>query len=159
MTRCCKCGLESPLDHAFHPLRVTRRITWLYCPVCWSKRQTINLGAYLLGATSCCVLGFLLLWAGNAIFAVPALIFGLLFVFFSLCVLPHELGHALAALAVGMRLFTVCIGSFGKTAFVLRLFGYDFVFHTIPWGGYTLVTPKNTRLVRLRYFLVIFCGG
>ena len=73
-------------------------------------------------------------------------------------VLPHELGHALAALLVGMRLFAVTIGTQGRVLFVRQVLGYDFIFHRIPIGGHVLYTPRHLGFVRLRHFLAVLAG-
>lgn len=57
-----------------------------------------------------------------------------------------------------MRLFNVCIGACGKVAFVIRVLGYDVAFMTIPLGGTTLATPKSTRFVRFKEFLLVLSG-
>jgi tetratricopeptide (TPR) repeat protein len=115
------------------------------------------MGAYLLGGLVCLILGLVMFWAGVS-FAQGPLAVGLFIVFQVLCVMPHELGHALAALAVGMRLFTVCVGTVGWIAFTIRLCGYNFVFFAVPFGGYTLLTPKSPNFCRLRYFIAILGG-
>jgi hypothetical protein len=82
----------------------------------------------------------------------------LFFVFQVLSLLLHELGHLFGALAVGMRVFNVSIGEFGKVLLGTRILGIDFVFRTMPLMGHTLFAPKCTRYVRLRHFAVISCG-
>ncbi len=80
----------------------------------------------------------------------------LLTVIFSM--IPHELGHALAAVGLGMRLFTVSFGSNGRILFVRRVLGYDLAFHAVLLGGYVLYTPKYLCFARLRDFLAVLAG-
>ena len=112
----------------------------------------VALAAAVLGVA---VLQFI---PGGENVAWQALTFALFMLVQVLCIVPHELGHALAAFLAGMRVFTISIGSFGGVAYVARIIGHDVVLRTIPLGGSVLVAPKSTRFVRLRYLFVVFSG-
>ena len=71
----------------------------------------------------------------------------------------HEIGHALAVLLLGMRLFTVTFGGAADRILSIRRFvGYDFVFRRNLLGGKVNFGPKSLRLARLRRFLVVLAG-
>ncbi len=73
-------------------------------------------------------------------------------------VLPHELGHALTAMALGMRLFTVEIGVLGRVLFEPEILGCEFLFRSVPLGGCVRASPKNLRFVRTKHFFVVAAG-
>ena len=158
--RCSKCGIESPLVSAFHRLQITRRISRWYCPPCAGRRTAANNSLWLIAAVLAVPLGLMLLRLDSPgqKYGWHLLTFALFVVFQAICIVPHELGHAVTALILGMRLFNVCIGACGKVAFVIRVLGYDVVFMTIPLGGTTLATPKSTRFVRFKEFLLVLSG-
>ena len=157
--RCAICGNESPSLKGFQRQPVGRARYRLVCPLC-SIRQAdaafrslvialliaTVVGAVLIRNQPPTSIGYLLWYVGSFCWA------------YMLSVLPHELGHALAAVAVGMRLFNVTIGRFGRILSVRRVFGYDVAFRSIPLGGFTICTPKRIRFARLRFFIVTLCG-
>lgn len=157
--RCDICGAESTFDEVFHRLRVSRRETRIYCPSCWTKRQTIHSSNFLLYGGVAGIIGLLLVaLAAKTPWGWYLLGFCLFVVFQVICIVPHELGHAIAAWSVGMRVFTVSIGSFGREIFSFQPFGVDVVFRSIPLGGSALSAPKNLQLVRLKKLWVVLCG-
>lgn len=160
LVRCDTCGLESTAEEAYHRLQITRKKSRLYCPACWAKYQAKWSRNLLLAAVVAAIVGvgLLKLVPDGRHVAWQALSFALFVLVEVLCIVPHELGHAIAAWLTGMRVFTISIGSFGGIAYVARIFGYDVVLRTIPLGGSVLVAPKSTRFVRLRYLFVVFCG-
>lgn len=56
-------------------------------------------------------------------------------VLFGIIILVHELGHFMAALAIGVQVQTFSIG-FGPRLFGMRFGGTDFRLSAIPFGGY-----------------------
>jgi tetratricopeptide (TPR) repeat protein len=113
----------------------------------------------LIYGTLAGIAGLLLIhFASRSSLAWDLIAFCLFVVFGVICVLPHELGHAIGAWIVGMRVFTICIGTYGRIVATVQVFGHDLCFRSIPLGGYTLAVPKTTRLFRLRYFVVVLCG-
>jgi tetratricopeptide (TPR) repeat protein len=158
--RCHNCGLESTAVDSYHRLDITRKLSPLYCPACWAKRQASVQRSLLLAGLAAAVGGiFLHQYSYEARdLAWYALTFALFMLVQVVCVVPRELGHALGALLVNMRVFTISIGSFGSVLYIVRILGYDVVLRSIPLGGSVLVAPKSTRLVRLRFLFVYLCG-
>lgn len=93
--------------------------------------------------------------AGFGWFPLAAVLCG---VFYPFCILPHELGHALAAVALGMRVSRISIGRFGRRLFGVRLFGCTFELRSIPFGGFAYLWPKSARFARMKFFIAILCG-
>ena len=62
----------------------------------------------------------------------------------------HELGHAAAAWMVGMRVFEIAIGTFGKTLFRRRVGGVALEVKQHPLDGFVLASHKSLRFLRLR---------
>jgi Tfp pilus assembly protein PilF len=155
-TVCAVCGAEFPSPKGFHRLPIGKGRFDLLCPGCTNRQAESVFDIATAFAILMVVIGTALFHrAGIA----PALLFyGTLSLTLTLTILPHELGHALAALAVGMRLFTVTVGTDGRILCVRQVLGYDFVFHRILWGGHVLYTPKNLRLARLRNSVGIVGG-
>ena len=58
--RCTKCGVESPLEGAFHRLQITRRISRWYCPLCMHERNTTSSLALLTAGTLALPVGLVL---------------------------------------------------------------------------------------------------
>ncbi len=83
--------------------------------------------------------------------------FILYYVFMILAAVPHELGHAFMAKAVGFRAFLVTIG-FGRTIYERPFCGFNFQVKSIPLGGFAFSTPKNTSWYRVKRCLVILAG-
>jgi Tfp pilus assembly protein PilF len=157
--RCDQCGLESTQEAAFHRFAITRQRSRLYCPACWHEQQTARHATLLVLALLAGLVGLFFWYWGGQNLNVWILIAGFLYILFQiLCVLPHELGHALAAWLTDMRVFTVCIGFYGRLLFSIPILGPDFAMRSVPFGGYTLKAPRSTRFFRTRYFFVVLCG-
>lgn len=157
MVRCDYCGLDSTLETAFHQERRRRRQPLRLCPSCWYNRQTnIYASALVISAAAMSLVLLMDYLSGNSLYV--SISIASLLVFIPLATLLHEIGHAVGALLVGMRLFNICLGSFGRILCAPRVFGYDIVFRTVPLGGSTLVGLKSTRFARLRYFVMVACG-
>lgn len=88
----------------------------------------------------------------------PLLYLGSLHLVVVFSVVAHELGHALAALMVGARLFRINIGLYGRVVFSRRVFRCRFVVRSILYGGNVLCAPKGTTFFRLRYAVVLLGG-
>ncbi len=71
----------------------------------------------------------------------------------SAMVLPHELGHALAGRALGVRIFSIRVGS-GRPIFEGRLFGMPLTIRSLPFGGATVLGFQDRSAVRLKHWLI-----
>ena len=155
--RCAVCGAEFPSAKGFR--RRPFRKNQMLCPGCADR-----LDAW----TYCLVTVFLplvMIGVEGPIYAYKhdPVVGGLLFLTALsltqvIAIVPHEIGHALAALAVGMRLFSVSIGVSGRICFVRQVFGCDVMIHSLPIGGHVIIAPKTLRLVRVRQFLAVLGG-
>lgn len=154
---CDHCGDETTLDGAFP--RDGRGAFRCYCPTCWQRRRarifvrsTIFFGVALIAC------GVHAVFYGDRSDRIFAFAMALSLPYLFLSTLLHELGHAAATLLLGLRLFNVCLGTAGRVVFSPRIFGYDFVFRSLPFGGSTMLCCKSVRFARLRNWLVVACG-
>lgn len=72
-------------------------------------------------------------------------------------IIPHELAHVLAALALRMRVFYVVIGS-GTKLLEFRLLGAVIILRTWPMVGYVLIATASPVLHRTRQTIAIAAG-
>ncbi|MGE5194001.1 MAG: site-2 protease family protein [Deltaproteobacteria bacterium] len=79
-------------------------------------------------------------------------------VLYPVAVLLHELGHALAGFAVGLRVARISIGRFGTRIFRIRMFNCAFELRSIPYGGLTTMWFKSARHARFKWFSSTLCG-
>jgi len=77
--------------------------------------------------------------------------------FVAATILPHELGHAWAAKALGWRVFKLHVG-LGRTLFTRKIFGFETEFKTIPMLGLAFATPRNKQYFRIKRFGFILAG-
>src|SRR5258708_37784750 len=105
--KCHRCGLESEIQELFFktPRSGWRRFGFL-CPQCWVKQRMRN---YWLWFSATLFLGAagatLVLAAPRAPLGWIIVNYFLFLVFLMVAIVPHEVGHALAARALGLRLF------------------------------------------------------
>jgi tetratricopeptide (TPR) repeat protein len=157
MSTCCAvCRAEFPSEKGFRRRPVGKGRFERLCPGC-SNRQAESTFRFAV----LCFLGMMVL--GSVLFDMThfgsvLLFLGTLLLTGIFSMIPHELGHALAAMAVGMRLFTVSFGAKGRILFVRQVLGHDFAFHAVLLGGYVLYTPKYLRFARLRDFVAVLAG-
>ena len=73
-----------------------------------------------------------------------------------LLILPHELGHAIAARLFGYNQIRILIGM-GKPVFSFDLAGFYWVFNPIPFGGLTLSKPPE-KVNRWKHLMFVSAG-
>jgi tetratricopeptide (TPR) repeat protein len=81
----------------------------------------------------------------------------LLFAWMAVLIWPHEVGHALAAWLLGLRVFQVRIGR-GPTVWQGKLRGTRWEINVVPMEGMVHVGHRDTRHFRLKHFLMILAG-
>jgi hypothetical protein len=158
MTKCHRCGLEGKSEEAFIKVLRSgfgRRYRYL-CPRCWRKgKERKQLNSLILIAANGAIGACLVLMKAPGGWFFVNLFLGQIFLI--LGTLPHELGHALAARLLGMRLFQVSIG-FGKVAYERRVGDFSIVIKNLPYGGLTLASHRTASWYRARHFLFIAAG-
>jgi hypothetical protein len=152
--KCEACSIESPLDACFlrtHPLLTN---TQLLCPACFQRRRTrlVRLSFIVFF-----VVGPLSLFAAHAGGPHwPANLF-LLVMFLILSVVPHELGHAIAAMLMGMNVFWIKFGLGTRRAHLYR-YGVLIELGEIPLAATISCSTLNQRGYRWRQVFFILGG-
>jgi len=77
--------------------------------------------------------------------------------FLVLTIVPHELGHALMARLIGMRVFKIYLGS-GRTMFSFKLLGFDSELRSLPTGGVVVAAHRSLEHLRVNQFAFILAG-
>jgi tetratricopeptide (TPR) repeat protein len=75
----------------------------------------------------------------------------------TMSIVLHELGHAIAAICVGMEVIGITIGH-GKTIFEFQLFEITWQIKQVPLVGVTSILGKSTYFYRLREFIISLFG-
>jgi tetratricopeptide (TPR) repeat protein len=158
ITRCKSCGVESRLSSAFRKAAGFWSVKRL-CLRCWEKNRTsthrLHLAIYILLGVS----GLILLMLPDALVEMRVIaVFCLIPPFLIASLLPHELGHALAAKLLGLRIFSISFGLYGRTLWKRRLFGCVIEVKSLPVIGLTEVGYTSRHWVRLRDFLMVLAG-
>lgn len=159
-TRCDYCGTESELAQAFRKVSLTisgSKFKWI-CPGCSRKRQNRFFKRSLTwcGVLAAAGVGLLFLEPvrGWGFVILNVLLF---FVFCLLTILPHELGHAVAAHLVGFRVFRVVTGV-GKPFYRRRFLSFSLEFRCLPLGGFTVATPKERGFSKIKWAFYVSAG-
>jgi len=156
--KCGTCGVESDWDKAFRQTRRSfsfREIAPM-CPACW-KRDQENITKWAIRVLL--ALSILLIVVSMTV-AKPEERFHLLALplipfFFPLAIVVHEFAHALAALALGLRVFSVSYGLSGPLLFRGRIRNWAFEIRRSPPSGFTQAAPRTTKWLRLRWGLFV----
>lgn len=151
--RCARCGATSATDAGYQKL-------WgqLHCPVC-ARRRRAREGAWMwISLPVMAALGLLLMWHDPRDPVGPVVVnLALFFSFQVLTILPHEAGHALAARALGLRVFRIILGA-GRRVARFRIGGTVVEVRPVPLGGATVFGARGPSLFRLRLFLTALAG-
>lgn len=162
MSVCCdRCLATSPLDEVFAVEKAALGQKRWYCPRCWQVmheqrargrlvfRVALGLGVLGLLALSGSGDGPQTAWLALNVF--------LTLLFIEMATLPHELGHALTAHALGCRVFSVTAGV-GPRILERTVRGVRFSLHAYPFGGFTVAVPRERRFFRFKELLVVAAG-
>jgi len=157
--KCDLCGTQSEFDAAFTKQRRSFSLqTRNICPTCWAKQNSSRNLRFLFAIPVLGMCGYVLgrLTPGS-FFGDFLLDLSIVGVFMVLTIIPHELGHALAARALGWRVYQITIGV-GNTIWKRRWNGTLVDVRSLPIAGATFMVPEDTRWFRLKFFLAIFAG-
>jgi tetratricopeptide (TPR) repeat protein len=154
--KCSRCGLESDIPGAF----LVRKqwaglVTRVYCPGCQEKlfiRE--HLFSVVLIALIIAVLDSVPFHRG--LLKVAADMLFLVLINYAV-IAAHELAHAAAGKALGVRVFKVIVGK-GRICFSRRLFGMDWELHFWPFGGGTIMASPPQPGGRARLFGAVLAG-
>lgn len=154
--KCSSCDTTTSLQGM-----LSERRRWLFwklreCPACVEKQHQ-----RMARRTLFWMLLFLLVGAGLAAYNPESgwLILNLvtLQIAVALMIAPHELGHHLAARALGLRVPMVIIGV-GRLLGKARIFGARWSWNLIPLGGMTVVSDAGRPGFRWRLWLSVLAG-
>jgi tetratricopeptide (TPR) repeat protein len=156
---CTGCRATSTLRDAFQFGRTTDGRTGLLCPACLSKRADFENARYVEGMLALGVIG-LLLWGVGDVGLGPLLLIMVVAFFLNILIVTplHELAHALVARMLGLPVYGIVLGWFGKPIWTFQLGRCALVIRRVPLGGMTFAAHRNTRCLRLKEFLVVSAG-
>jgi len=156
--RCDICGVEALEGQEFAEESLPFRRSKRYCPNCHG-RLTYRICLYWYSAALVLGLGGLgFAWAtGRSLLAAPGVWIALVLLFQWAMLVPHELGHALAARLLGYGQIRILIGS-GKPIFTAELLGIRWLFNAVPFGGLTLAGRSPQVLRRSHEILFVSAG-
>lgn len=156
MARCFYCQVEGSLEGAFHVLPLSGGRKRIVCPPCWNQRYVRHYRTLLLTYLCLAVAGALS--AGSEPSFGWFLVNAMSFHFFVMVgTVFHELGHAVVARAVGMRVFAVVVGM-GPSLVKFRFRRVIFDLRALPFGGFTFCLHKGPRSSRPKEMMVNFAG-
>ena len=157
--KCAICGLESEKENDLLPVQNSYCSDKIfYCPACSEKRSTQLGESYLIACVVVLVGGFV--WAmarPQNEFASLMFQTGLFMCFVAVAVVPHELGHVLAAFVTKAKVFQVTIG-LGRTLYKHDFLGIEWKFCAIPICGFVIPGISSKKFYRTRSFLISLGG-
>lgn len=162
LTRCDGCGVESPLKGFFQPVRISFvRKKKTLCPRCRKNRRLKThqwffwLIALFLGAPLLLQLFF---GIGQDALLSTYENLGLILLFqLLICTPVHELGHAVAARIVGIKVWRIALGT-GPEQVRFQFLGFPWEIHRNLIGGIVWLSQTDSNFTRWRK-LFFFVGG
>jgi Peptidase family M50 len=156
--KCAFCDIESDWDQAFRPMRrsFSRQQPRPICPGCWKLHEE-TLAKWVCRIVL--VLALLSIVVATTI-ARPEgrshlLVLATLVIFLPLAIVVHECAHALAAVALGMRVFRVSYGFSGPLLYRYRFRNCAFEIRRSVPSGFTQAAPRTTNSLRLHWGLFV----
>ncbi len=152
MLECSNCGLVSKVETAF--VKVRKRF---YCPKCYQEKE------YGQARRELIIFALVSLFSLAVLFTPYAEQFSILitiFFFYSCNIMMlalHELGHAVVAKLLGLRIFAIIFGT-GKTLVKKQINTIHFSLNIFPFSGIVVWGTADPKFYRLRYFLSILAG-
>src|SRR5262245_4906570 len=153
---CASCGAVSESGEGYQSTAVARRKDW--CPLCYPKAVARIAFWHLMAAP----VGMGIAWALTRIPSQATLAWFMLNLFLtllfqSLAVLPHELGHALAARALGVKVFRIVSG-IGPRLLDVPMLGGTLEINAFQSSGFTAMGDPRESGLRLRLWLSTAAG-
>jgi hypothetical protein len=128
------------------------------CSNCFNKKTQGSYKATLLLSIIQLLLGIVLIFYSpeerTGWFLLNLFLMALFSVFM---IIPHELGHVLAAKSIGTYVVGVVIG-LGKTVLLKRYWNVSWEFKSLPAGGITIPLILNVDKYRSKLFFIVLGG-
>jgi hypothetical protein len=154
---CDICGIEALESEEFALEQLPFRRAKRYCPACHRRFHARVYAVVAAVVILCGIFGIVDVWRKDKTVLQSVGLRGACFIFVQwLMVLPHELGHAVAARVLGYKQVRISVG-FGRPLFFLNFLGFRWLFNVIPLGGITLPGP-GTTLHRWKHLAVVAAG-
>src|ERR1700722_3656266 len=156
--KCGYCQLESDWEQAFRRTRKSFSFQELrpVCPKCWETEQArIVRWASALALAMSVLLIVVTVLIGKSQDYATMFAFGCFLFFLPGAIVVHELAHAIAAVALGLRLFGVSYGMSRRCLIRRRFFNCDFEIRAALSGGFTRTAPRSMGWLRLRWGLML----
>lgn len=155
--KCTRCGLESDIREAFV---VRKRWAGLaartLCPAC-RENQFILEQIYSIAIVMILIALLDALTFQRGVVKVTADMLFIILISYPV-IAAHELAHAAAGKALGVRIFRVAVG-YGRILFSWRWAGIDWELHLWPFGGGTqMAYPPRQSGSRARFFGAVLAG-
>jgi Flp pilus assembly protein TadD len=153
-TSCSLCQVRSPLKTVFRSSKRKRCL----CPACFENEESrFQQGVLFMLAFWVALGAAAALLGGNGNAGWVFLNLALLHVMQWITIIPHEAGHALAARAMGLRVWQIIIGV-GRRLGSWRVGSMRFDLHLFPFAGATVTEVRAQPWARLRRLCVV-AGG
>jgi tetratricopeptide (TPR) repeat protein len=156
-THCDICGIKALEGESFREEQILFRGTKKYCPACYARfHERVQL-FYFFFTVAAVLVALIFAFRGGHSILQSEFGFWMLVCFLQyLLIIPHELGHALAARFFRFSQIRIIIGS-GKPLFHFQLFGFPWLINRIPFGGLAYAKPDPATLTRAKW--VFFAAG
>ena len=155
--RCHACGIAALESEQFIEENFPFMRRRFYCPACHQRLvHRIYLGFTIVMVAIAVVAIVLAARTREPILNYSGFAMLFLVIIQWLMILPHELGHAIAARLFGYSQIRIMIGM-GKPLFSFDFAGFYWVFNPIPFGGLTFSKPP-ARLNRWKHLIFVSAG-
>src|SRR5260370_5838812 len=148
--RCDICGITALERQQFVEERLPLLRARRYCPACHAKFcHRVFLSALILLLLAAAIGFYEVLRRDKGDLDSSNLWLIFLFLIQWIMIVPHELGHALAARVFGPTHIRILVG-FGKPMFTFDFLGFSWLFNPLPFVGLTL-SKIPARAARWKY--------
>jgi len=155
---CSRCGATSTLPELFKFGSIAQHRSGLMCPPCYEERRAFYQKRFVEAMCAIILIG-VLLWSRNLVQVAFIPISVAVGFFFTILLTPlHEFAHALTAVALNLRVYSIEIGWFGKRLVQFYVGRCSFEVKRLPLGGMTYVAHPSPNWIRTKEFLVVAAG-